>query len=72
MATLSELQARLEAAKKIHHSLVESVQHGDSRTQFFDIDKQAKVIAVIEKEIDAVNGKPRKRLRYAYQSDRGL
>ncbi|MDG4903196.1 hypothetical protein P9279_22050 [Mesorhizobium sp. WSM4962] len=72
MATLAELQALRAKAEKIYFSLVASSQHGDSRVQFVDIDKQAKVIAELDRQIAAASGTPKRRLRYAYQSGKGL
>jgi len=57
MTALTDLQARLDAAKKIYHGLVQSSQHGDSRIQFVDIEKQERVIASLERDIAALSGR---------------
>lgn len=72
MATTSELQTRLEALKKARDTGVLTARQGDNLTTFRSLSEIERTIAALENEIAAAGGTSRRRVRYAYQSSKGL
>ena len=72
MASLATLQARLEALDAAIASGVLTVKHGDTLTTFRSMSDLLKARELILKQIAAAEGTTRTRIRYAYQSDKGL
>ena len=70
--TVTELQSRLAAIRKAVHSGVLTVTHGDTTTQYRSLDAMLKIIASLEGEIAGLEGTSRRKVRYLYQSDKGL
>lgn len=68
MTDTAMTQARLAAIKKAMHSGVLTVRHGDTTTTFRSLAEMQAIIADLEKDLAG----PRTRLRYAYQSGKGL
>lgn len=72
MASLATLQARLEALDAAIASGVLMVRHGETSTTFRSMKDLLAARAEIQKQIDILQGTARTRIRYAYQSDKGL
>lgn len=72
MATLETLQARLESLDAAIASGVLTVRHGETTTTFRSMAELLQARAHIQSQIDALQGTSRTRLRYAYQSGKGL
>ncbi len=49
-----------------------SVHHGDDSTTYRSIEEIEKIITALEIEIAELGGTVRRRVRYPYQSDKGL
>lgn len=56
MATLVQLQARLEALKVALATGVLIIQHGDTRTQYRTIDEIKTAIGAVQEDIAAAGG----------------
>ncbi|TIL25596.1 MAG: hypothetical protein E5Y88_11595 [Mesorhizobium sp.] len=69
MATLAELQARLEALRKARATGVRSVRHGETATEFRPDAEIASAIADLERQITALEGRPRVRRIYISQKE---
>lgn len=61
---------RLELLKKARDTGVLSIRHGDTTTEFRSLDEIEKIIAVLEGNL-GITSTRRRRLKYAYQSDKG-
>lgn len=72
MSSVSELTARLVALKKARDTGVLTVRHGDDSTTFRSVEEIERIIAALEIEIADLGGTTRRRVRYPYQSDKGL
>lgn len=72
MATLSELQTRLETLKKARGSGALMVRHGDQSVTYRSLAEMEQIISELEGEIAALGGTRRRKIRYAYQSGKGL
>lgn len=72
MTTLSELQARLVSLKKARDSGALTVKHGDTLTTFRSLAEIERIIAALEAEINGLAETRPRRVRYAYQSGKGL
>lgn len=72
MASLVTLQARLEALDAAIASGVLIVRHGDTMTTFRSMDDLLKARGLLVAQIAAAGGTTRTRVRYFYQSDKGL
>lgn len=70
MASLETLQTRLEALDVAIASGVLTVKHGDTQTTFHSMEGLLKARAEIARQINGLNGS--RRIRYAYQADKGL
>ena len=57
MASISELEARLERLKKARASGVLSVRHGDTTTTYRSLDELTRAIGLVEQEIDQAGGR---------------
>lgn len=72
MTTTAELQTRLDALKKARDTGVLTAKQGDNLTTFRSLSEIERTIAALEAEIASASGTPRRRVRYAYQSSKGL
>jgi hypothetical protein len=72
MAELATLQARLEKLDAMIASGVLTSKHGETLITYRSMDELLTARALLEKEIAAASGTPRVRMRYAYQSGKGL
>ena len=70
MATLSELQTRLDALRKARASGIKSVTHGDTTTVYKSDQEMAAAEASLEGQINTLSERPR--VRFFYQSSKGL
>ena len=71
-ATLEQLEARRDALDKAIASGVLTIRHGDEQTTFRSMSEMMQARAFVQSQIDELQGKKRTRVRYAYQSGRGL
>lgn len=72
MASVQELQARLEAIRKARDSGVLIVRHGDESTEFRSLADMNVIINDLQKQIDSGSGTtPRSRVNYITQNDKG-
>lgn len=72
MTDSATITTRLEALKKARDTGVLTVKHGETLTTFRSLAEIQKIISQLEGDLAAANGTPRRRLRYAYQSSKGL
>lgn len=72
MASLETLQARLETLDAAIASGVLTVRHGDTTTTFRSMKEMMDARSLLVKQIADLEGTTRTRLRYAYQSGKGL
>jgi hypothetical protein len=72
MASLTILQARLEALDAAIASGVLTVRHGETLTTFRSMNEMIKARDLLLSQIDGLNGVTPTRIRYAYQSGKGL
>lgn len=72
MTTTAELQTRLDALKKARDTGVLTAKQGDNLTTFRSLSEIERTIAALENEIASADGTARRRVRYAYQSAKGL
>lgn len=72
MASLATLKARLEALDAAIATGVLTVEHGETRTTFRSMSEMMKARSMLVKQIAEMEGNTRSRLRYAYQSGKGL
>ncbi|TIW08084.1 MAG: hypothetical protein E5V66_28345 [Mesorhizobium sp.] len=72
MTDSATITTRLEALKKARDTGVLTVKHGEALTTFRSLSEIEKIISQLESDLAAANGTPRKRLRYGYQSSKGL
>lgn len=72
MTSVSDLQTRLAALKRARDTGVLSVRHGEDSTTYRSVEEMERIIASLEIEIAELNGDVRRRVRYPYQSDKGL
>ena len=72
MATLEQLQARLEALDVAIASGVLRVEHNGRSVTYQSLADLLRARALVESQIAELNGTSRRRVRYAYQSDKGL
>jgi hypothetical protein len=70
--SLADKQARLDALLKMRDSGVLSVRHGDTSTVFRSLNELLAAIAALEGEIAGIGGTLVRRIRYPYQSGKGL
>lgn len=71
MATVEELQARLDALEKARDAGVLMVRHGDTSTQFRTLDEMNRIIADLKRQINKLNGVIRSRVNYVRQGTKG-
>lgn len=72
MASSAELQARLETLKKARDSGALNVRHGDQSVTYRSLSEMERIISELEGEIAALAGTRRRKIRYTYQSGKGL
>lgn len=72
MASLATLQARLEQLEASIASGVLTVRHGETSTTFRSMSEMLKAKELLEGQIADAEGTKRTRIRYAYQSGKGL
>lgn len=72
MTELTDLQAQLVRLRKARSSGLRSVQHGDTRTEYKSDAEMAAAIAALEQQISGLEGTTRRRVRYIYESSKGL
>jgi hypothetical protein len=70
--SLATLQSRLAAIRKAYHTGVLTVTHGDTTTTFRSLQAMKEIIASLEQEIAGKEGRTRRKVRYLYQSGKGL
>jgi len=70
--TVETLTARRTTIIKARDSGVLTVEHGETRTTFRTLAEMNRIIHDLDAQIDALNGTRKKRIRYAYQSGKGL
>jgi len=70
--TVETLTARRTTIVKVRDSGVLTVEHGETRTTFRTLAEMNRIIDNLDAQIDALNGTRKKRIRYAYQSGKGL
>jgi hypothetical protein len=70
MTDAATLQARLAEAEARLASALISLQHGDTRRQNASLTEQMKMIEYLKGQLAAASGTHR--VRYAYQSGKGL
>lgn len=70
--SLATLQSRLAAIRKAYHTGVLTVTHGDVTTSYRSLQAMEKIISSLEGEIANVEGRTRRKVRYLYQSGKGL
>lgn len=71
-ADVVTLQARLDAISTAFASGVLIVRHGDTSTQFRNLAEMERIIATLTAQINGLSATPAKRVRYIYQSGKGL
>lgn len=72
MASLATLQARLEALDGMIASGLLQSRHGETMLTFRSMAELLKARQFIEDQVNEANGTTRTRVRYAYQSGKGL
>ena len=72
MASLATLQARLEALDAAIASGVLTVKHGETLTTFRSMSEMLQARNLLLAQIAAAGGTTKTRVRYLYQSDKGL
>lgn len=72
MATLATLQARLDALDGMIASGVLTTKHGETLLTFRSMSELLKARQFIEDQINEANGTTRTRVRYAFQTGKGL
>lgn len=72
MTDSATIETRLEALKKARDTGVLTVKHGETLTTFRSLSEIEKIIAKLEGDLAEANGTTRKRVRYMYQSGKGL
>ncbi|MGR9252730.1 phage head-tail joining protein [Rhizobium leguminosarum] len=70
--TVETLTARRVAIVKARDSGVLTVKHGDEMTTFRSLSEMNRIVANLDAQIAALQGTQKKRVRYAYQSGKGL
>ncbi|MBB2698947.1 UNVERIFIED_ORG: superfamily I DNA and RNA helicase [Rhizobium esperanzae] len=70
--TVETLTARRVAIVKARDSGVLTIRHGDEQTTFRSLAEMNKIVANLDAQIAALQGTQKKRVRYAYQSGKGL
>lgn len=70
--TVETLTARRTTIVKSRDSGVLTVEHGETRTTFRTLAEMDKIVARLDAQIAALQGTAKKRIRYAYQSGKGL
>lgn len=72
MTTLAEKQIELDGLKAARSSGILTVRHGDQSITYRSLAEIEKSISVLEKEIGVLSSDQPRRVRYAYQSGKGL
>lgn len=72
MTDSATITIRLEALKKARDTGVLTVKHGETLTTFRSLAEIEKIIGQLEKELAIAAGTAKRRLRYMYQSGKGL
>lgn len=72
MTDVSDMTARLEKLKKARDTGVLTVKHGETLTTFRTLAELERIIATLEGDIAAAGGTAKRRLRYMFQSGKGL
>lgn len=72
MTDSATITTRLEALKKARDTGVLTVKHGETQTTFRSLAEIERIIAQLEGDLATVNGTARRRIRYMYQSGKGL
>lgn len=70
--TPEQIAAYLANLKKARNTGVLTVKHGETLTTFRSLAEIEKIIASLEGDLATANGTAKKRVRYAYQSSKGL
>ncbi|TIN41382.1 MAG: hypothetical protein E5Y10_22845 [Mesorhizobium sp.] len=68
----AQIAAYLANLKKARNTGVLTVKHGETLTTFRSLAEIKAIIADLEKDLAAANGTSKRRLRYMYQSGKGL
>ncbi|RWB09017.1 MAG: hypothetical protein EOQ39_03715 [Mesorhizobium sp.] len=69
MATLADLQARLEKLRTVRATGVRSLRHGETSSEFRPDSEIASAIADLERQIAKLDGRPRVRTIYIHGKD---
>lgn len=72
MASASTIQTRIDAIEKALATGVLTVRHGETTTTYRSLEEMLKIRADLEDQLAIANGTTRRRLRYVYQSGKGL
>lgn len=72
MTTLATLQAQLSAIETARASGVLTVQHGDTSTTFRNLSDMDRIIASLKNQIADAGGTTRRKVRFLYQTCKGL
>jgi len=72
MATVAELQARLDALRKARDSGALTVRHNETLTTYRTLNEINQIIAQLESEISGLGAKSRRRRKFVYESSKGL
>lgn len=68
----SELQNRITAIRKARDSGVLSIGHGETRTTFRSLAEMNTILGQLEKELAALDGSTKSRVKYISQGTKGL
>lgn len=70
--TAQQIQARIDAIRAARDTGVLIVRHGDTSTQFRSLAEMDSIIASLQKQLDALNGVVKPRVRYIIQGTKGF
>ena len=69
--TASQIQARIDSLQKARDTGVRSIRHGDTSTEWRDLDDLNRIISDLRAQLATVEETPRVRVNYIEQSGRG-
>lgn len=72
MTDSATITTRLEKLKAARDTGVLTVKQGENLTTFRSLAEIERTIAQLEADLAAANGTPKRRVRYMYQSGKGL
>jgi peptidoglycan hydrolase CwlO-like protein len=72
MTAAATITARIEKLKAARDTGVLTVKHGETLTTFRSLAEIEATIAKLESDLAAANGTSKRRVRYMYQSGKGL